>query len=164
MIHFLIKIVKWLPAGLTEDPKEFLIAVSLAIAGLVQFILPEILHPELFAHLLIPYWVIMSWGVAFVVGGILTSVGIGFRGKLKRMTSRMLEGVGVTFLGSGLLSYSAVAIYLGIAKATNLAGIVIVAAIGVGLASRAFILMPGVYETILMREVDREVTKVSRGE
>lgn len=153
------KLIKFVPPGLLEEPKEFLVSASLVLTGFATFLLPYLQNPHTFDKIHIVIWIILAWGVFFVLGGILTCTGLLLRGSRFWLVPRMLESIGLTLLSTALLSYVAVAIAVGLG---SLVTVCILIALGLGCAIKVAILFPGVYETILINEVDREVKKLTR--
>lgn len=154
------KIIDAIPPGFLEEPKEFLVSAALVFTGLVVFLIPALTDPGEFHRLAIPYALIVIWGFFFFVGGILTCVGLLIRGMRFRLIPRMLESIGLSLLAAATLSY----VVVGFAKniGGNAPSLLIILALGLGFAVKVAILFPGIYETILMNEVDREVKKIVR--
>lgn len=153
------RLIKFLPPGLLEEPKEFLVSASLVLTGFATFLLPFFQNQHVFDKIPIPVGVILAWGVFFSLGGILTCAGLLLRRSKYWLVPRMIESVGLTLLSTALLSYVAVAIAVGLG---SLVTVCILIALGLGFAIKVALLFPGVYETILINEVDREVKKLTR--
>lgn len=149
------------PAGIVEDPKEFLIALALGFVGLVQFLLPAILEPGAFAGFYLPLWIIIIWGVFFFAGGGMTAAGTVLRGRVGMAhVPRTVESVGLTMLSTATISYTVVAA-MHMQDTGGIGNVLLLLAIGLGLGLRAVIMTPGIYERLLRRELDREVKRIT---
>lgn len=164
--HPIFLIGRWilkLPPGIVEDCYEFLIAIALGTAGLVEFMIPSLFTPVLLQHEVpfLPVLAILIWGCFFFFGGIMTAIGVGLRHIvwLKRFP-HVIEACGLSLLGSATGAYAMLAIIFSVHTAGSIISGLILLAIALGFLMRVFILSPGVYERVVRREFEREVNRI----
>lgn len=160
------RFIERLPAGVVEDIYEFLVSIALGIAGAVDFLVPGILTPGAFNAIGIPDWLVVVWGLFFVVGAIATVTSLMLRSRLSlNHFPRTLESVGLSFLGSATFSYVIVDLIIAGLRGQITTGVVVSAlllsAVGVSFILRVIILSPGVYERVLRNELEREVKRLT---
>lgn len=155
-----------LPAGLVESPFETLVAFSLAVAGVVDFLIPQ-LRPTSLDHVL-PLALVWVWGGFMAAGGLASMASTLARGYFGvRGLPRVLGSIGSWLLGTSVLSYTIIVGAVSVASTPNKAGSLVAVGILGGTAIsfiiKALVLSPGVYERLLARQLQREVRRISKG-